>query len=181
MPNHVTNIIKADGEVLDVLKGCRISPAGWQSFGLEAHYCDVDFNTVIPQPSNTNIGSENFERIPPGKISWYDWNTSNWGTKWNAYQVSRPKWDEVRFQTAWAHPTPVILALSLKFPRDVLRVKYADEDTGYNLGSYRAINGTIVGRDKFIDGSDEACEFACQVCYGRTYAEMKGEWGDNAD
>lgn len=56
--------------------------------------------------------------IEPDKdIFWYNVNTANWGTKWNAFEVV---WDEdehaVYFQTAWSDVEPIIEKLANKFP-----------------------------------------------------------------
>lgn len=47
----------------------------------------------------------------PRILNWYDWSTPHWGTKWNAYDVhyidSTPTSVTLKFDTAWASPTPV--------------------------------------------------------------------------
>lgn len=129
MPNHVVVIIQAAKEVLDSLKGPED---------------EVDFNTVIPQPWNINTEPEGFAGAPPGKISWYEWNTSNWGTKWNAYDIKRISDDKIKFETAWCAPLPVLDALSRKFPNEVMKVQYADEDFGYNLNAFIMKNGEVL-------------------------------------
>lgn len=57
----------------------------------------------------------------------YEWCRANWGTKWNAYAVARRDYDDrvcVTFQTAWAPPTPVIIALALRFPTVTFTLEY---------------------------------------------------------
>lgn len=55
-----------------------------------------------------------------GHHSWYDWSCANWGTKWNANNVSGPTrcGDDVayHFDTAWSAPMPVLVAASKLFP-----------------------------------------------------------------
>ena len=79
-----------------------------------------------------------------GKIDWYEWSIANWGTKWNSYDVERLNDETVRFDTAWNHPGPVIVALSKKFPTERIRIRWADEDTAHNSGDETYLNGEIV-------------------------------------
>lgn len=73
--------------------------------------------------------------------------TETWGTKWNAYQVSR-KDDRVEFETAWSTPEPVFFALSARFPDETIKVEYADEDRGTNCGTLEILGGKVVERTK---------------------------------
>lgn len=167
MPNHVTTIIEAPKEVID-------------SLYLDEH---VDFNTVIPMPDeDSSIFTATRHDYGFGVgysmdgYSPMDWARGNWGTKWNAYDVERPDETHVQFDTAWSHPVPVLEALSQKFPDTELHVKYADEDTGYNLGEYWMTNGTINQETVLVDGTPEALDFASWIKYGKSYAEIKAEW-----
>ena len=51
-----------------------------------------------------------------GTDSWYDWNTSNWGTKWNSGDVQMNRVDKrtltATFDTAWAPPEPIFYRLA---------------------------------------------------------------------
>lgn len=80
-----------------------------------------------------------------GHVYWYDWNSENWGTKWNAYgQPKDGHADDAtsfEFETAWSHPFDLIAALSAKLPSVRFMVKYADEDTGCNCGWYEIQGG----------------------------------------
>ena len=141
----------------------------------------TDFAMVIPEPENIETGGCNGEH-EPGVVCWYHWNIENWGTKWNAYSTkigaSENGVTELRFESAWSHPYPVIEALSKKFPNVAIKVAYADEDLGYNLGKYSIKNGEHTDLLGTEDGSDEALEFAAQTHYGKTYAELQEEWGE---
>ena len=190
MPNHVTNIINAPKEVLDHLagpvtyqrwrKGDEVRSEVWgpdaKEWTLEEYqeHVDCDFGTVIPEPSNINRGSENPHSIPEGKVSWYSWNTENWGTKWNAYDVDRRSETDLKFETAWSHPVPVVKALSEKFPNVDIRVRYADEDIGSNLGEYTIRNGVIT-EDRTPRGEAERDDFASWLNYGKSYADHCAE------
>lgn len=188
MPNHVTTIVRANRDVIHDL----LTEDG------------VDFNRVIPMPDNViqgGIGSATIDGVyqkvyypepiigedgkptksepvpyPVGGIDWYEWSIQNWGTKWNAYSDEVLEEDRiVKFDTAWSHPYPVIEALSKKHPDHVIEVAYADEDLGFNLGVYRALNGEYWEYDIPAEGSDAATDLACIIKYGRRYADMESD------
>ena len=77
-----------------------------------------------------------------GVTTWYDWNTANWGTKWNSCGAElENNW--FKFDTAWNAPIPVFKKLSELFPAVTFEFIYADEDCGYNTGRGTAKNGEI--------------------------------------
>ena len=75
---------------------------------LEAHLKFLD-----EKKSNDNIEAGLFgyfiPRPPEEEESWYEWNISNWGTKWEASIYSWEKLNDnsirINFDTAWAPPT----------------------------------------------------------------------------
>jgi hypothetical protein len=97
-----------------------------------------------------------------GYTTWYNWAWDNWGTKWNAYSFEEQE-GQMQFDTAWAHPLPVIEKLSTMFPNVEIECKYADEDLGYNLGSYTIKNGEILEEEEIEFGTDEATKRACEI------------------
>ena len=183
MPNHVTNIVRANTMVIHSI----LTEQG------------VDFERVIPMPPEVIRGGIGQAKIdgkmvkvvfmddptpenphhskpvpyPEGATDWYEWSIEHWGTKWNAYQTEVSE-DEtvVRFDTAWSHPWPVIEALSKKFPEHVLEVAYADEDLGHNFGMYRVLDGEEFTLKIPYEGTDEGVDFASLIKYGRRYAEL---------
>ena len=163
MPNHVANIIRAKPHVLARI----LDPEN-----------RVDFELILPMPEGIHRGGHTRgEHYPNG--SWYDWCPKNWGTKWNAYGQNggQKNPSELRFDTAWNPPQPVIEALSKEFPDEEIRVAYADEDTGYNLGVYAMRNGQIVREHPLTEGSLEAENLACLICHGMTSKQWSDEWG----
>jgi len=74
-----------------------------------------------------------------GCNNWYDWNNFNWGTKWNAYEVSKWKFTNdgasVSFYTAWSPPLPLLRHTSKKFPNLIFNIKFAEEDSLF-VGSF---------------------------------------------
>ena len=177
MPNHVTTVITARKEVLD-----KLMPATPRMDWLKNPVV-ADFNQLIPEPAEDDpVFTATVHHWAGGGVGYSDdgyspleWHREYWGTKWNAYNTERVSDTELRFQTAWNHPDQVIEALAEAFPDDQIEVRYADEDTGWNLGHYTVKNDEITDLVAFAAGSDEACEFASQLCYGTSYADMKAE------
>jgi len=109
-----------------------------------------------------------------GYATWYHWSCNYWGTKWNSYNQARTSENAFSFDTAWAHPFPIMIELSKLFSTIVFRVKYADEDIGRNLGHYTIQSGIITYRDDFEVGNPEAQRFACEV-HGYDYEALMAE------
>ena len=101
---------------------------------------------------------ENYRKY--GHIYWYDWAIDRWGTKWNAFET-KDESDFISFETAWSTPFKVIIALSLKYPKNDFKIEYADEDIGSNCGSYSLRNGQIV--TEYKPEGKEASDFALQI------------------
>lgn len=161
MPNHITNIVSFNDipyektkEILEAIKN--------DEFGIGS----IDFNKIIPMPEHIfrgNLGTE--EREKYGRDNWYDWSISNWGSKWNGYDFS--PYDEgnnsIEFHTAWSTVPQVISALSEKYPDAVVKVRWSDEDFGYNVGEREYQNGEIIYENIPSGGTKEAYEMAAEI------------------
>ena len=102
-----------------------------------------------------------------GYTNWYDWQCSNWGTKWNANDVYWGDDNEyVSFNTAWSTPFDLFVSLSKKYPQATFEIEYADEDFGYNVGQYTLENGIEIQQNVPNGGSREAYELAMIIHYG---------------
>ena len=104
-----------------------------------------------------------------GHQDWYSWSTSNWGTKWNAYDTNDNEDNGIYFQTAWSNPYPVMEALSRKYPDVVFHVRFADEDFGHNVGEYSLKNGDTISENIPEGGSEEAYEMAADITGYESY------------
>lgn len=164
MPNHITNILTASKEVID--------------FAINDDGDYFDFSLLIPETNKVKISIEN-NTLPLGDTYWLDWRIDNWGTKWNSYSQERLADDQIRFDTAWNHPFPIIVSLSEKFPEETIIVMYADEDISYNLGSYTIKNGEIINNFEFVEGSDEAFDFAANLKYNISGEELRKQWDED--
>jgi hypothetical protein len=193
MPNHVTNVVTFEGdrdEIIDMLE--RISGSGEGSMHPDDYPC-INFSKIKPMPEavqNTTSPTrqekgetrEEYDaRVTKlmelyGAADWYSWAVDNWGTKWNAYSQEEVDWNVIRFDTAWSTPMQLFMELAEQYPNILIKVSYADEDLGYNCGKFEFLE-TLTDEwhpDPF--GGDEANEFACQLRYRKSYADLEAEW-----
>lgn len=164
MPNHVTNKIEFSGNKENIKKVLEL---------IGGEYECIDFNKIVPTPDDIyqgNLGRK--EKEIYGKNNWLDWNMSNWGTKWNAYSSwLDEKNNIIYFDTAWSSPTLVLDALAkLCYEYKVsFTGKWADEDTGYNIGVFES----DCDSDEYWFGY-EYLESCSNEAY-EVYIELKGE------
>lgn len=76
-----------------------------------------------------------------GYATWYSWSVAKWGTKWNSYEAVLQAENQLRFETAWTPPFPVLAKLSETYCGLKVKHWYADEDIGRNLGYGTFENG----------------------------------------
>lgn len=101
-----------------------------------------------------------------GYDTWYDWSCGVWGTKWNSCNCYEIDDNKVEFDTAWSCPIGVLTELSKQYNDIEIYVEYADEDLGYNCGSFVLRNGIM---DEYCEGD---LEFAMEVWdYDEEYKE----------
>ena len=167
MPNHVKNKMTISGnpESIDRLLA-KVTTSESQ----------FDFNGIIPMPDDIfkgNLGYE--ERRMYGAKNWYDWSWDNWGTKWNAYEITveRDYDDQLRveFLTAWSEPEPIFYALNEQYPDLDIYVEFANEDLGRDCGVFQ--NGDLI----YYDDNENAFEYAADIWEytEEEIAEMKAE------
>lgn len=107
-------------------------------------------------PEYEELGKVYHENLKKyGHSGWYGWNTANWGTKWNACQVTIDREADDRvfisFETAWSFPEPVFWVLFEKFD-DLEFTGTIEEEGGFFYGN-------LTGHDvEFFDGVREKCE-----------------------
>jgi hypothetical protein len=97
-----------------------------------------------------------------GADNWYDWQCSNWGTKWNASEVFISD-NVISFNTAWSAPEPIFVALSEKFPEVEFFIQFADEDFGHNVGEVSLLGGDEIDSNIPKGGSKEAYLLAYKI------------------
>ena len=114
MPNYISNIVRMKGLRSLPLFSTRAPEPGWPVKEF------FDFDKIIPMPEMTD--------------DWYGWRVSNWGTKWNSFNLTFLDDDTIRFNTAWNCPEPVIRKLSELYPYVEIEHWWADENYGFNSG-----------------------------------------------
>ena len=76
-----------------------------------------------------------------GYDNWYDWRLANWGCKWNASDSEYDGEDNVRFDTPWSIPYPVIAKIAEDNPNIKLD-GYSEEESGW-YENYNTENGKV--------------------------------------
>ena len=148
MPNHVSNeirIICNDEDTYDEFK--KLVVGGDDQ--------EFDFDKIIPQPNDINPDLDHNKKdfghgLTTCETDWYNWRCTNWGTKWNAYEVEI-EWDEeyqecieIKFQTAWSPPEPIYFKLEEIFGERI-SVNWFCRDESDNFCGY-------VHNQQYIDG-----------------------------
>lgn len=93
--------------------------------------------------NNYNMGHTLLKNLQEyGAKTWYEWRTTNWGTKWNACGTG---WDlyenTVSFDTAWREPMPIFEKMQELFPSSEFSILVSYEEGAESM--FRTINGKI--------------------------------------
>jgi hypothetical protein len=84
-----------------------------------------------------------------GSDNWYDWNSKNWGTKWDCgsdeYELSDNLFD-IYFESAWAPPVEWLEKTQILFPNLLFKLSYLE--TG---GWFAGVAYTEQSGDVFIE------------------------------
>ena len=166
MPNNTTNKLKIIGEKKDIKKCLKFIKDENQAISFEKI---LPMPTVLHEVSSPVeiVSQEEYDKIDRnskkgdifsyypitkeiqkgyiekyGYDNWYDWAVKNWGTKWNAYDVSASKNGDICFYTAWSVAYPVFKELSKKFPKLTFELSYADEGGSW-CGTAEFKNGRV--------------------------------------
>lgn len=81
--------------------------------------------------------------------NWYNWNISNWGTKWNAAESHVDHFDAmtvISFETAWAPAEPIAVALAEQFADCQITHDYVEQ--GMEFAGRKCYNA--LDEDKII-------------------------------
>ena len=97
---------------------------------------------VLEQHKNPKTGEIMWEtyNFPDGKNDdrWYHWNIQNWGTKWDACNVSIEYQDEsqieIEFDTAWSPPEPICERLREMF--EDIHISWFYDEPGMEFAGY---------------------------------------------
>lgn len=118
MPNHVFNNIKVTG-----------SEEAITAFKEKAHFDEREFSYwhFVTPPAEALTSGEYWatrgyvkgEETGFTPNNWYEFNTREWGTKWDSYDIDvqiAPKSFFASFSSAWSPPMPVFQAMVEQHP-----------------------------------------------------------------
>ena len=141
IPNWCSNDLRIEGELKEVEKFKKENKGS------------IDFNDYIPYPKEFEKKVISKQATIRGVVDskdgynsgGYEWCIKEWGTKWNCSDCKIDKissWkykDKIvnaeiayHFDTAWSPPIPVIIAMSKKYPKLKLDLRYFECGAGYN-------------------------------------------------
>lgn len=149
MPNHITNEMCVTGPREDLIAFVARSTGGYFVTTADPEKARERM-LVLAETGQRYMGVFSFGAltgIPEDFGSnWYDWSLENWGTKWDAYDVSfdgipdgpgamagaireiEETWHlDFTFQTAWSPPIEWLQAATAMFPTLTFRMIYTDE------------------------------------------------------
>lgn len=89
--------------------------------------------------TEASLGEENPKHLDNmskyGYRHWYEWRLANWGTKWDATEISIEDEDEtmalIRFDSAWCPPTEFFAWYAKENPDVVFLNEYDEEGCGF--------------------------------------------------
>lgn len=147
MPNWCacTLIVKGQREILE-------------NFAAEAYHHGND------EVNETPFSFEKFLPTPPELMKnqgWYDWRVKNWGTKWDACEVSFDTISETEiiynFDTAWGPPVELFTFIAAMYPTLHFDLNY-DIEGGNGAGDLYWFDGELGAedaRENFYTDEDE--------------------------
>ncbi|WP_241287537.1 DUF1281 family ferredoxin-like fold protein [Chryseobacterium indologenes] len=139
-------------------------PDEWEFELKESFNKFPDFEKIICPPDDPAYRDEPNQEVARNSPNWWlTWNRNNWGTKWNSYECEEESYNVFTFETAWSGVPDLIREISKQNPKIEINYEYADEDTGYNCGSYKFLNGEIIHLSIPVGGSKEGYELAFKL------------------
>lgn len=180
MPNHVQNVLTFSSresleKVMNALKPGWTEEDGFRfewivPFPKTKEECPQEY--VCEDPAAAHIQADT-ERP---WLNWYEFQCNEWGTKWNAYEVSF-EGNELWFQTAWSPPIPVLEKLVNKLPKGIGIEYKCSEEQGPLYCAEGYITDQSFDLNEFDEYSDEAYQMANDLWGEYWYKEEEtGEW-----
>lgn len=141
MPNHCTNLVTIVGAPAELERAVTLLRGRSPIYTLseterrilgeskEEPETPFQFHKIIPVPDE--VLKAGYDRAG------YNWQTDNWGTKWDAYDFDKDLLEcyepgksiriTYKFDTAWAPPIPILKALAKRFPELRIYHSYGEE------------------------------------------------------
>jgi hypothetical protein len=177
----ITNLSTLRSQRLDPVKAFEAGRYGDAASFLEQQNA---IRAMSEGPFPINYTDDDFEQLlrcmrglkEYGAASWCEWSIEHWGTKWNAYSITRTSDTTIRFDTAWSAPLKWLAKLIEKYPKEEISIRWADEDFGNNTGSLTVKpDGSIEG-GPLVNDSPEAHKLAMELQYNNIVPDhMKPE------
>lgn len=203
---EILNFVKSENSEFDFKKiipmpeGLNIESGGPAELGLEYYALlrkrekySCLFAVDVKDAIEAIEGEENFEQIKDlgkkawlnlinyGYSTWFGWCVEYWGTKWNASEVEI-KDNVISFETAWACPTKILIALSKKFSTTNFSFKYASESIGRYVGIGTISDGIITDSPDTPKTENEKMKFAIELWdIQDEYELVDGEFREKED
>ena len=136
MPNWCENYLAVTGDKKTLNKMVEFVKTESREF---------DFNKLIPYPVEFAEADDNSEDYKGFNNGGHEWCIYNWGTKWNATEVTFEESEDMAeyyFDTAWSDCNPVILKLAGMFPD--LRFEYHYQEGGCDFSGYNIYLGGVL-------------------------------------
>lgn len=155
MPNHCDNFLEISGKpklINKLMKQVEIT----ESEATAQHEKTIfSCHKIIPRPIDKND-------------DWYDWNITNWGSKWDCYDIQEEggdTWEKgywtLYFNTAWSPISEVISELARQHPK--LRIHYRYYEGGADFWGKETYEG---GKQVSYEGgelSNSSCEIKTEA------------------
>ena len=160
MPNWVNNTLTVEGSMAQEFakKAAQTYTLGYKDAKAreETYATPIYFEVNEKDLSFFNFVKPETEKAMEDYITggWYDWNVYNWGTKWDALEVSRtddrnnPVEVSFIFNTAWSPPVEWLYKVAEQYPDLKFTLEYREE-SGWG-GEMIAYKGEVVA-DKSYD------------------------------
>lgn len=165
MPNWIYNTIQIAGEKtdLDAIKEKLAKPYHtyfWNYADKKPKEEKVEapfllWNIISPDPEihDTYFSNNNQEQN-----NWYNWNITNWGTKWEVSESEISSFEDDTyltyiFDSAWDAPTPALEKLSEQFPKVTITLEI-DGETDVK-GTLVFQNGKIITNELYEDEDED--------------------------
>lgn len=146
----------------------------------------ITMEEYVQQPDHSKINTDDPDWFAKAREhamtqkDWYNWNTSNWGTKWdvavsddNEYPDTEllehmsdgeDQWLVYKYNTAWSPAVSVLVKLSNLIPNCVLTLEF-EEEQGWG-GEYEIVKGEVTTKLEY----ENRC-YACQSFDTLSYCE----------
>lgn len=134
MPNWCCNHLNVTGpkKALDAFK------ATLNSKDEKGEVVSFSYAQTVPPPANLFRGDlgdkERKECEAKGIPTWYDWQSDNWGVKWDACEVTlnvKAKSVDVRFDSPWGPPIAWLEKASKAHPKLKFVLAYCEGGMGF--------------------------------------------------